>query len=183
MESTEPQNEESTLLERHVQVFLAENLSVLKIPGLKLVRMEYPLPIGRVDILASTPDQDLYAIEIKRGAIERQDVGQVQSYMGALMEENPSAVIYGLLIGQELSAAAKHALAVTSRIGFVPFQVHFAFGKVPALLDRSSPWSARSPSVAAQASLEMRRCWKCHERVVPWDRKGSLRCPHCHNPM
>ena len=58
-------------VESHLQVLLAEQLRLLG-DGWRLIRREYPTPIGPVDIMARDANGDHVAVEIKRrGEIDR----------------------------------------------------------------------------------------------------------------
>lgn len=117
--------------ERLVQEFLAKNLSVLGIPGLELMGMEYQVPSGRIDILAKSSDRRLIAIEVKRGTATRDAVGQLQSYVGDLLAEGVTGFVGGLLVAARLDQGARSALLATPSIEFWSYEVAFTFSRLP----------------------------------------------------
>lgn len=80
--------ENRPLLERDIQTFLEGNIQLLG-EDLTLVGREHPVPFGRIDLLAKDSRNRLVAIELKLGAANRDSVGQLQSYMGALQAAEP----------------------------------------------------------------------------------------------
>ncbi|MFM0053270.1 endonuclease NucS domain-containing protein [Caballeronia grimmiae] len=114
-------------LERDVQLYLANSLSSSLGEKLTLVQTEFILPIGRIDILAVDELKRFVAIELKYGAAGRDAVGQLQSYMGALMQANPDTFARGILVASSLDAKAEAALLVARDIEFVSFQLAFKF--------------------------------------------------------
>jgi DNA-directed RNA polymerase subunit RPC12/RpoP len=169
----------SVLLERDVQLYLSKNLSTLGIAGLRLVAYEHVIPrVGRIDLLADTPDNRIFAVELKRGQIERQDVGQVQSYMGALLGEFPGVEVHGLLVGQSLSTPAFHAIQAARNIKFVRFQVSFSFTKVE--LDARGGGEGRPSEKLTPTKY---RCPICVRDVLPMYANNTVLCEYCQNPL
>lgn len=118
------------LYEREVQNYLAKNLQLLNEEGLKLIQTEYPVEFGndkgRIDILAEDKTGKLVVIEVKRGRAGREAVGQIQSYMGAILRNSEGRGIRGILVAAEIDEVARSALLVAS-IELFLFKTHFEF--------------------------------------------------------
>jgi len=105
-------------VEAHLQALLAEQIETLG-PGWRLVRREYPTPIGPVDILcreaaaevtvapASSADRHRHhAVEIKRRAtIEA--VEQLTRYLELLNRDSTLAPVGGILAAQTITPQAR----------------------------------------------------------------------------
>lgn len=109
--------ENRPLLERDIQTFLERNIQLLG-EGLTLVGREHPVPFGRIDLLAKDSRNRLVAIELKLGAANRDAVGQLQSYMGALQVAKPETFVRGVLVAKSMDAGAEAALRVARDIQF-----------------------------------------------------------------
>jgi hypothetical protein len=138
------QQREPDIPERLVQVFLSQNLHLLGLGDIQLVKLEHSLPdVGRIDILAKDQDGSFYPIEVKRGIATRDAVGQLQSYIGKLMATYPEAQIHGVLVAASLDAGAQAALIATPTIGFWSFATHFSF--VNHIIKRPAPTPPKPP--------------------------------------
>jgi RecB family endonuclease NucS len=81
-------------VEAHLQELLAEHIATLG-DGYRLVRREYPTPIGPVDILARDPEGVAVAVEIKRRG-EIDGVEQLSRYMSLLNRDPLLAPVRGV---------------------------------------------------------------------------------------
>lgn len=120
-----------SLYEKEVQEYLGANLGLLGSPRLQLVQLEYPVNFGRdsgrIDILATDSRGAYVVIEVKRGVAGRGAVGQLQSYMGAVLDANPGKHVRGILVAMGIDDAANAALRMTHSIDFFYFQNQFTF--------------------------------------------------------
>jgi RecB family endonuclease NucS len=91
-------------VERQLQELLAEHVAVIS-PGLRLVRREYPTPIGPLDILARDSSGHA-AIEIKRKA-EIAGVEQLHRYVAMLSRDPLLHPVRGILVAQEIRPQAR----------------------------------------------------------------------------
>jgi RecB family endonuclease NucS len=114
-------------LEKDLQKYLAANLEHALGEKLTLVRTEYPLQVGRVDIVAMDTAGNLVAIELKIGIAGRDALGQLQSYMGGLKAESPDKFVRGIIVAAGLDHQGQAAITVTRDIKFVSFSYSFAF--------------------------------------------------------
>ena len=92
-------------VEAHLQKLLAEHITTLG-DGYRLVRREFPTPIGPVDILARDPDGLAVAIEIKRRG-EIDGVEQLTRYLDLLNRDPLLAPVRGVFAAQEIKPQAR----------------------------------------------------------------------------
>ena len=92
-------------VEAHLQKLLAEHIHTLG-DGFRLVRREYPTPIGPVDILARDPGGAAVAVEIKRRG-EIDGVEQLTRYLDLLNRDPLLAPVRGVFAAQEIKPQAR----------------------------------------------------------------------------
>jgi endonuclease len=92
-------------VEAHLQKLLAEHIHTLG-DGYRLVRREYPTPIGPVDILARDPGGVAVAVEIKRRG-EIDGVEQLTRYLELLNRDPLLAPVRGVFAAQEIKPQAR----------------------------------------------------------------------------
>jgi RecB family endonuclease NucS len=92
-------------VEAHLQKLLAEHIHTLG-AGYRLVRREYPTPIGPVDLLARDPDGAAVAVEIKRRG-EIDGVEQLTRYLDLLNRDPLLAPVRGVFAAQEIKPQAR----------------------------------------------------------------------------
>lgn len=127
-------------LEKHLEDFLVQNwkqtelgkhYNIYEEDG-ELVGQQYPSDTGPIDILAVSKDKKtLLVVELKRGRISDNVVGQLQRYMGYVKEElaEDNQQVKGVIIALEDDIRIKRALAVTNNIEFYKYQVSFKLYK------------------------------------------------------
>lgn len=92
-------------VEAHLQKLLAEQIHTLGL-GYRLVRREYPTPIGPVDIMARDASGAAVAVEIKRrGDID--GVEQLTRYLDLLNRDPLLAPVRGVFAAQEIRPHAR----------------------------------------------------------------------------
>ncbi|HSY14668.1 MAG TPA: endonuclease NucS [Jatrophihabitantaceae bacterium] len=92
-------------VEAHLQKLLAEHIETLG-AGYRLVRREFPTPIGPVDILARDPSGVAVAVEIKRRG-EIDGVEQLTRYLELLNRDPLLAPVRGVFAAQEIKPQAR----------------------------------------------------------------------------
>jgi hypothetical protein len=92
-------------VEAHLQKLLAEHIHTLG-AGYRLVRREYPTPIGPVDILARDHAGVAIAVEIKRRG-EIDGVEQLTRYLELLNRDPLLAPVRGVFAAQEIKPQAR----------------------------------------------------------------------------
>lgn len=127
-------------LEKHLEDFLVQNWKQTEL-GKKydiyeedgeLVGQQYPSDTGPIDILAVSKDKKtLLVVELKKGRVSDNVVGQIQRYMGYVKEElaEPNQEVKGIIIALEDDIRIKRALSVTNNIEFYRYQVSFKLFK------------------------------------------------------
>jgi endonuclease len=92
-------------VEAHLQKLLAEHVHTLG-QGYRLVRREYPTPIGPVDLLVRDPSGVSVAVEIKRRG-EIDGVEQLTRYLDLLNRDPLIAPVRGVFAAQEIKPQAR----------------------------------------------------------------------------
>jgi RecB family endonuclease NucS len=92
-------------VEAHLQELLAGQLHLLG-DGWRLIRREYPTPIGPVDIMCRDSDGVHVAIEIKRRG-EIDGVEQLTRYLDLLNRDPLLAPVHGIFAAQEIKPQAR----------------------------------------------------------------------------
>lgn len=136
MDSEIIEDEVSFALEAQLQQFLVANwentdlgrkFDIYQDDGAR-VGVEYPTDTGRIDILAVSKDgSELLVVELKRGRVSDKVVGQIQRYMGFVVEELAAEgqKVSGAIIGFEDDANLRRALVVAPNIEFFRYEVKF----------------------------------------------------------
>ncbi len=127
-------------LEKHLEDFLVENwintefgqnYDIVEDEG-ELVGQQYPCDTGKIDILAISKDKKEYlVVELKKGRASDAVVGQVQRYMGDILENfsEEGQTVKGVIIALEDDLKIRRALSVTNNIEFYRYQVSFKLFK------------------------------------------------------
>lgn len=127
-------------LEKHLEDFLVQNwpqtelgkrYNIFEEEG-ELVGQQYPSDTGPIDILAISKDKkEILVVELKKGRASDSVVGQIQRYMGYVMEElaEEGQTVKGVIIALEDDLRIRRALSVTNNIEFYRYQVSFKLFK------------------------------------------------------
>lgn len=140
--STDETIEDPTVfaLEKHLEAFLVANwkqtelgkhYDIFEDSG-EIIGMQYPTDTGFIDILAISKDKkELLVVELKKGRASDIVVGQIQRYMGFVLEElaEASQSVKGIIIALEDDNRIRRALAVAPHIEFYRYQVNFKLYK------------------------------------------------------
>jgi endonuclease len=92
-------------VEAHLQQLLAVQLGLLG-DGWRLVRREYPTPIGPVDLMCRDASGESVAVEIKRRG-EIDGVEQLTRYLELLNRDPLLAPVHGIFAAQEIKPQAR----------------------------------------------------------------------------
>ena len=92
-------------VEAHLQALLAARVDLLG-AGWRLVRREYPTPIGPVDLVCRDADGTTVAVEVKRRG-EIDGVEQLTRYLGLLNRDPLLAPVRGVFAAQEIKPQAR----------------------------------------------------------------------------
>lgn len=116
-------------LERDLQSALRRHIDDLE-QGLFVIDdgKERKVPSGFIDITARDRDGSAVAIELKAGTADRGDLGQVLSYIGDLMEQEPS--VRGLLVAGDFTTRAIAAARAAPNVRLVRYGIRFSFETV-----------------------------------------------------
>lgn len=122
---------EEFLVKNWQQTELGKNYDIYEDEG-ELIGQQYMTDTGPVDILAISKDKkELLVVELKKGRASDGVVGQIQRYMGFVLQELASAEqsVKGVIIALEDDLRIRRALAVTNNIEFYRYQVSFRLFK------------------------------------------------------
>jgi restriction system protein len=123
-------------LEKHLEDFLVSNwkqtelgkhYEIFEEEG-EIVGQQYPTDTGPIDVLAISKDKkELLVVELKKGRASDAVVGQIQRYMGYVLQElaEPNQKVKGIIIALDDDQRIRRALAVTTNIEFYRYQVSF----------------------------------------------------------
>jgi hypothetical protein len=84
-------------LERDIENYTARNPSLLG-KGLRLVRRQEPLGIGRLDLLFENKQGHLVVVELKLNRIGRDAIRQIKAYIHDLRQEDKEKKISGVIV-------------------------------------------------------------------------------------
>jgi len=127
-------------LERHLEDFLVQNwrstelgrhYDIFEEDG-DLVGQQYPSDTGPIDILAVSKDKkELLVIELKKGRVSDAVVGQIQRYMGYVMDElaEENQTVRGVIIAFEDDLKIRRALSAARNIDFYTYKITFKLEK------------------------------------------------------
>ncbi|NDA63195.1 MAG: DUF1016 family protein [Chitinophagia bacterium] len=140
--STDETVEDPTVfaLEKHLEDFLVANWNQTELgkkyniyeDGGDLIGKQYQTDTGFIDILAISKDKkELLIVELKKGRASDNVVGQIQRYMGFVLEElaEEGQTVKGIIIALEDDNRIRRALAVAPNIDFYRYQVSFKLFK------------------------------------------------------
>lgn len=127
-------------LEEHLEEFLIKNWKQTELGKYydiyeedgEQVGQQYRTDTGSIDILAISKDKkSLVVVELKRGRASDKVVGQIQRYMGDVLEvlAEKNQQVKGIIIALEDDLRIKRALSVTNNIEFYKYQVDFKLFK------------------------------------------------------
>ncbi len=136
--ATDPTIEDPTVfaLEKHLEDFLVHNwpqtslgqrYEIYQEEG-EIVGQQYPSDTGPIDILAISKDKtELLVVELKKGRASDAVVGQIQRYMGYVLEElaEENQTVKGAIIALEDDLRIRRALKVAQNIEFYRYQISF----------------------------------------------------------
>ena len=126
-------------LERHLEDFLVTNWKNTELgktydlyqDGENIGR-QFPTDTGPIDLLAISKDKkELLVVELKKGRASDSVVGQIQRYMGYVLEElaEDHQTVKGAIIALEDDLRIRRALKVSTNISFYRYEVSFRLFK------------------------------------------------------
>lgn len=184
--------------EKEVHLFLSKNLHLLGPGSLELEGTEYQVASGRIDILAKDGLGAFVVIELKSGTATRDAIGQIQGYIGDLMQSHPGRSTRGILVATGLDQGARSALRASPHIDFWAYELRFAFFKQEVTYVSGSP-SVKPPAIRSHEDddflvtrvpsrettttiVEDRYCVYCHgQKLATVSENGSAKCRGCGN--
>jgi len=122
---------EDFLVRNWQQTELGRNYDILTEDG-EIVGKQFRTGTGLIDILAISKDKKEYlVIELKQGATDAA-IGQLQRYMGDVMEEvaEKGQKVRGIIVAAGDDLRIQRALKATNNIEFYKYQVSFKLSKV-----------------------------------------------------
>lgn len=115
-------------LERDMQSALRQSIEQLE-PGLEIIDggAERSVSSGFIDITTRDASGATVVIELKTGTARQKAVGQILSYMGDLMEEEPSIEVRGILVAADFDKKARAAARIVPSLSLQAYRVNFHF--------------------------------------------------------
>lgn len=128
-------------MEKYLEEFLVDNWSNTDLgkefdiysENGEQVGRQFPTDTGPMDILAISKDKKkILVVELKKGRASDSVVGQIQRYMGYIMDvlAEPSQEVHGVIIALEDDLRIRRALQVTRNIDFYRYIINFKLDKV-----------------------------------------------------
>ena len=127
-------------LEKHLEDFLVQNwhhtelgknYDIYEEDG-EIVGQQYPSDTGPIDILAISKDKkEILVVELKKGRVSDVVIGQIQRYMGYVLEElaEDNQKVKGVVIAFEDDIKIHRALSVAPNIDFYTYKISFKLEK------------------------------------------------------
>jgi len=141
--SSDPSIEDASTfaMEKHLEDFLVQNWATTELSknydivsdGGELVGQQFPTDTGPIDILAISKDKtEFLVIELKKGRASDSVVGQIQRYMGYIIEEmaEENQSVKGCIIAFEDDLRIKRALKINPSIDFYKYEISFRLKKI-----------------------------------------------------
>lgn len=122
---------EDFLIHNWKQTLLGKDYDIYQEEGL-LEGQQFRTDTGLIDILAIRKDKkELLVVELKKGRASDAVLGQIQRYMGYVLEElaEEGQTVRGVIIGLEDDLRIRRSLAVAPNISFYRYQVNFSLFK------------------------------------------------------
>ena len=128
-------------LEKHLEEFLianwnscelSQNYDLFEEDG-EVIGQQYPTDTGFIDILAVSKDRsEILVIELKKGRASDTVVGQIQRYMGYILDEvaEENQTVRGCIIALEDDLRIKRALRINPSIDLYRYEVSFRLQKM-----------------------------------------------------
>ncbi len=123
---------EEFLVTNWAQTDLGKEFDIFAEEG-EIVGRQYQTDTGPIDILAISKDKKkLLVVELKKGRASDSVVGQIQRYMGYVVEvlAEPNQEVHGVIIALEDDLRVKRALTVTKNIDFYRYIINFKLEQV-----------------------------------------------------
>lgn len=128
-------------MEKHLEDFLVENWATTELSQNydivsdegEMVGQQFPTDTGPIDILAISKDKkEFLVIELKKGRASDSVVGQIQRYMGYVLEEfaEENQSVKGCIIAFEDDLRVKRALKINPSIDFYKYEISFRLKKI-----------------------------------------------------
>jgi restriction system protein len=128
------------VLEKHLEDFLVSNWQQTELgkkyeifeEDAEIVGQQYLTDTGPIDILAISKDKkEILIVELKKGRASDSVVGQIQRYMGYVLQElaEPHQKVRGIIIALDDDQRIRRALAVAPNIEFYRYKVSFKLEK------------------------------------------------------
>ncbi len=122
---------EDFLIHNWKQTLLGKDYDIYQEEG-QLEGQQFRTDTGLIDILAISKDKkELLVVELKKGRASDSVLGQIQRYMGYVLEElaEEGQTVRGVIIGLEDDLRIRRSLAVAPNITFYRYQVNFSLFK------------------------------------------------------
>lgn len=131
----------SFALEHQLRDFIAQNINMIDVDGKRLNLyvdptgrdgIEFPTPVGPIDLLAVDDVGAFYVFELKRGRSPDHAIGQLARYMGWVQHTiGKNRDIYGIIVAKEIGEKLRYAVSVMRNVTLFEYEVEFHLKSVP----------------------------------------------------
>lgn len=133
----------SFALEYQLRDFLAQNISSIDVQGKRLHvyvdptgrdGIEYPTPVGLIDILAVDASDNFFIFELKRARTPDHAIGQLTRYMGWVHQTiGREKSVNGIIVAKEISPNLRYAVSVVPKVSLFEYEIEFHLKAVPSI--------------------------------------------------
>jgi hypothetical protein len=125
----------SFALEYQLRDFLAQNLNAITVEGKRLQLyvdptgrdgIEFPSPVGPIDILAVDDSGAFVVFELKRARSPDQAIGQLARYMGWIRQTiGKGREVHGAIVAKTIPDNLRYAASVIPNVSLFEYEVEF----------------------------------------------------------
>lgn len=127
-------------LEAQLRDFIAGNLARIGVDSKRIVLfrdengregVEYPTPVGNIDILGIDDEGTLYVFELKLSRGQDRAVGQLARYMGWIKHHLASGKkVRGIVVASEIDDKTRYAASIIPDVVLLEYEVQFQLKRI-----------------------------------------------------
>lgn len=136
VDSDEPETAEASFgLEIQLRDFIAQNISTIEVKEKRLQLyvdptgrdgIEFPTPVGPIDILAVDDSGAFFVFELKPARSPDHAIGQLTRYMGWVRQTvGKDREVNGVIVAKEIGDGLRYAVSVVPNVSLFEYEVEF----------------------------------------------------------